>query len=132
MSAANAQTPLSILVVEDEVELRSLIVSFLREAGCAVSEAASAEEAIALMDKQVDAVITDLRLGGRLTGWDVAEACRQVRADFPVIYVSGNIVEPPRPVPGSLFFHKPYSPDEILQACHRLSGAGSSPPGTRC
>ena len=123
MSVANAHPPLAILVVEDEAMIRCLIVAHLREAGCLVTEAASADQAIAFLEKPFDAVFTDLRLGRGRNGWDVGEAFRAARADIPVIYATGNMVEPPRPVPGSRLFNKPYDVEEVVEACYSLCRA---------
>jgi CheY-like chemotaxis protein len=111
----------TILVVEDEWMLRDMVSNHLREAGWAVFEAASGEEALVKLDaSEIDVVFTDIRLNGLLNGWDVAEACRRKMADFPVIYTTGDTIEPPRNVDGSLFFSKPYDPAQIRVACELL------------
>ena len=112
-----------ILVVEDEWLLRDVVAQALRDAGWQVIEASTAEDAIALMrtgHRYIDVLFTDIQLAGRLCGWDVAEQCRAVRADFPVIYASGNAVDRSRRVAGSLFFDKPYSTADVVEACGRL------------
>jgi CheY-like chemotaxis protein len=104
-----------ILVVEDEWLVRDVVVQALRDAGWQV---------IALTrtgHHHIDVVFTDIQLAGRLCGWDVAEQCRAARADFPVIYASGNAADRSRRVAGSLFFDKPYSAADIVDACSRLS-----------
>jgi hypothetical protein len=73
----------------------------------------------------IDVVFTDIRLKGRLNGWDVGEAARAARADIAVVYTSGQPVEPPRQVKGSVFIKKPYGPDEVTQVCHGLCGKSS-------
>jgi CheY-like chemotaxis protein len=113
-----------ILVVEDEWLVRDVVVQALRDAGWQVIEASTAEDAIALTrtgHHHIDVVFTDIQLAGRLCGWDVAEQCRAARADFPVIYASGNAADRSRRVAGSLFFDKPYSAADIVDACSRLS-----------
>ena len=112
-----------ILVVEDEWLVREVIVQALRDAGWQVIEASTAEDAIALTrigHDHIDVVFTDIQLAGRLCGWDVAEQCRAARADFPVIYASGNAADRSRRVAGSLFFDKPYDVVEVVTACARL------------
>ena len=39
-----------------------------------------------------------------MSGWQVAEAVRELISDVPVIYTSGNAADPKRQVSGSLFF----------------------------
>lgn len=112
-----------ILVVEDEWLVRDVVVQALRDAGWQVIEASTAEDAIALTragHQHIDVVFTDIQLAGRLSGWDVAEQCRAARADFPVIYASGNAADRSRRVAGSLFFNKPYSTADVVDACGRL------------
>ena len=112
-----------ILVVEDEWPVREVVVQALRDAGWQVIEASTAEDAIALMrtgHRYIDVLFTDIQLAGRLCGWDVADQCRAARADFPVIYASGNAADRSRRVEGSLFFDKPYSTADVVEACGRL------------
>lgn len=115
----------TILIVEDEWLLREMVGSHLREAGWDVIEAANGEDALILLEQapHIDLVFTDIRLNGTLNGWDVGEACRRTVTDLPVIYTSGRSIEPPRRVDGSLFFEKPYEPEQIRLACERLFAA---------
>jgi CheY-like chemotaxis protein len=110
---------LTILVVEDDFLVRLTIVEFLRQADCEVVEAASGEAAIAVLQKRdgIDVVFTDIRLGGQLNGWDVAEASRATHPNIPVVYTSGAAVLPERPVSGSIFLEKPYDPAVVLATC---------------
>ena len=113
-------TPLLILVVEDDFLVRQCIVDWLRRSGHVVIEATTGEEAIALLHAQVDepinALFTDIQLGGRLNGWDVAEVSRAADPKVPVLYTSGNSSDRNRQVSNSLFFNKPYRPADILRA----------------
>ena len=104
----------TVLVVEDEWMLRDMVCNHLRESGWHVLEAASGEEALVKLHAMpVDVVFTDIRLTGSLNGWDVGEACRRKVSDLPVIYTTGYSIEPSREVEGSVFFDKPYDPNEI-------------------
>lgn len=112
------------LVVEDDVFLRSDLVGELQSDGWLVLEAASGEEALALLRAyHVDVVLTDIELGGPLNGWDVGQASRETRRELPIIYTSGNATDRSRRVRGSLFFNKPYDATKIVEACHQLSDA---------
>jgi CheY-like chemotaxis protein len=111
-----------VLVVEDEWFLRAYIADFLRDNGCTVLEAASGEEAVSLIDgkdQKLDVLFTDIRLGGELNGWDVAERFRAHRPAMRVLYASGYSIQPRRDVADSEFFDKPYLPEAILAACKR-------------
>ena len=126
--------PLVILVVEDDGPVRRAIVTLLREQGWLVFEAVTGEQAVAFLDRVhvIDLIFTDLRLGGELNGWDVGEAFYAACSELPVIYGSGDTIEPPRPVPGSLFLHKPYRFDDLLEACARLCAGRPNRGGAAC
>ena len=116
---------LSVLVLEDEFLVRLVIVDHLRDHGCRVVEAETGEEAITILtakDPAIDVLFTDIQLNGsKLSGWDVADAFRSSQPQAPVIYASGHPVQAERKVKGSLFFSKPYRPDEVLKACQSLA-----------
>jgi two-component system OmpR family response regulator len=116
--------PFHILVVEDDWVVRIAIADFLRVQGYIVAEAATGEEALALLtcdNEPVDLLFTDIQLGGRMSGWEVAEAFRTAKPHSPVVYASGHPPDERRRVSGSLFFRKPYVPDKILRACRSLA-----------
>ena len=108
-----------VLVVEDEWLLRDCIAAHLRSARWQVLEARSGESAIALLNagKHVDAVVTDIELGGTINGWSVGKSFRTKLPRIAVIYTSGNAWPSADAVPKSLFISKPYEPDAIIQAC---------------
>jgi CheY-like chemotaxis protein len=111
-----------VLVVEDEAPLRVVVVEALEDAGFQVIEAASGEEAIAKCQEPLDALFTDIRLPGKIDGWDIAEHCRASDPKLPVVYATGYSHTKPRPVPGSRFFHKPYSLERVVKAICELMG----------
>ena len=99
-----------------------VIVDYLIDNGCTVVEAGSGEEAVADMDgpnQPLDVLFTDIRLGGVLNGWDVAEIFRDRFPNVRVLYASGYAIEPRRDVEGSEFFSKPYLVEDILEASRR-------------
>jgi CheY-like chemotaxis protein len=118
---------LTILVVEDEWFVRQAIVEYLEAAACTVIEAADGETAVAILQQQdgIDAVFTDIGLGRTLTGWDVGEVARETHRDLPVVYTSGAVIMPERPVPGSVHLNKPYRPSKVVEICRSLCEARS-------
>lgn len=63
----------SVVLVDDDDFLRSLIGSFLESKGFEVHSAANAQDAIKLIAKvDPDALVLDIDLGGQLTGVDIA------------------------------------------------------------
>ena len=126
------RSTITILVVEDEVLSRLDLVETLRSASYEVLEASNAHEALGYLQngQRVDVVITDIHLGGGLTGWDVAEEFRAARSGIPIIYTSGNAVDGARKVSGSVFFGKPFRTADILKVCRGLGYAAGSEPRT--
>ncbi len=79
----------SILVVDDEAEIRRAISEGLGESGWRVAEAESADEALELLvsGQLFDTVITDVRMPGNADGVDLARVA--VRFGIEVIVISG-------------------------------------------
>jgi DNA-binding response OmpR family regulator len=112
-------------VVEDEILIRMMLVAELEDCGWAVIQADAAEAAIAFLSSHpVDVLITDIRLPGKLSGWDVADASRITKPSFPVIYASSHPDDPARRVDRSLFFDKPYNARDVATAAKGLLNEG--------
>jgi CheY-like chemotaxis protein len=125
VSHAAVSTPqrgMKILVVEDDPLVRIVAVEALLDAGYAVVEAENGSEALRHCNNGPDVLFTDIRLPGTITGWDIAEHCREKNPRMPVIYATGYSQFQPRPVPGSLFFQKPYRPEQLISAIRQLTG----------
>jgi two-component system nitrogen regulation response regulator NtrX len=80
-----------ILIVDDEQAIRETLRGILERQGYVVSEAPSAETAIALLDREAlpDAALVDLRLPDR-EGTAVLEAARTRGLPTAVIMISGH------------------------------------------
>ncbi len=115
---------LNVLVVEDDPLVRVVSVEALLDAGFEVSVATTGEEALSLCaERTADILLTDIQLPGRISGWDIAERCRDRDPQLPVIYVTGHSYTKPRPVPGGLLIPKPYHPDHLVGIVEKLSAA---------
>jgi CheY-like chemotaxis protein len=82
-----------VLVVEDEVLIRSFVADELREGGFQVVEASSADEAWAFLEsgEKIDLIFSDVHMPGSMNGLDLA---RRVQAKYPhvrFIVTSGNL-----------------------------------------
>ena len=81
----------TILVVEDQPEVRNLVVTVLRKCGYTVHCAVNGPDAIRLWQElpgTIDLLLTDIVMPG-MTGRGVAEVLLQERPDLPVLYMSG-------------------------------------------
>ena len=78
-----------VLLVDDEVLVRSSTAEMLRELGYEVVEAGSGEEALRLIELQkVEMVVTDHLMPG-ITGTDLAHRIRSRSPRLPVLIISG-------------------------------------------
>src|SRR6185312_4656140 len=79
-----------VLVVEDQERVRNFSVEALRELGYTVLDAASADDALALMDSAtpITLLFTDVVMPG-MTGKQLAERALGLRPDLKVLYTTG-------------------------------------------
>lgn len=117
-----SRSEFAVLVVEDELLLRMELVDALQDAGWNILEAATGEVALTFLDQdeKIDFLITDIRLGGAIDGWQVAERFRDIHPDGAVIYVSANPDLAARRVRDSVFLGKPVDVRMVLDTCDRL------------
>jgi len=88
-TSTRPSVPRRILVIDDELVVRSTIVDLLRASGHTVTEAADGAAGLLLLpDAPVDLVITDLGMP-EVTGWDVARAVKARTPRLPVILLTG-------------------------------------------
>jgi DNA-binding response OmpR family regulator len=123
---------LSILVIEDDQMIQSLVEDALSDGGFEPAIAASGEEAVTLLkgDKtKYRALVTDINLRGTMDGWEVAKQAREIDPEFPVIYMTGAAAEQwaSRGVPNSILLTKPFAPAQLVTAVSQLLNAGSPP-----
>jgi CheY-like chemotaxis protein len=121
-----------ILVIEDDQDIQAIVETALTEGGFEVAIAASGEEAITLMKGKVApycALITDVKLSGRLNGWEVATAAREIDPSFPIVYMTGAAADEwaSRGVPNSILLNKPFAPAQLVTAISQLLNAGGPP-----
>ncbi|MFC3051982.1 response regulator [Kordiimonas pumila] len=86
-----ALKPVTVLVVEDDVEVREVAVSVLREAGFVVFEADSSQAGLSIFaeKQEIEAVFTDVVMPGGMLGTDMVKEMRKLRPEIPVIFASG-------------------------------------------
>lgn len=132
MTEAFTERPPVILVVEDEVLIRDLIEETLKEAGFGVATAATASDAVRLLETNGEyrALITDIDLEEKHAGWAVARRARELHPDIPVLYVTGGSTNDwsANGVPGSVLIAKPFAPAQIVTAVSQLLNTGAAPP----
>jgi len=103
----------TILLVDDEDDIRDLLAMLLRRDGYAVLQAASAAEALrvaAAHAAPVDLLLTDLGLPGE-DGAALAARMAASRRGLRVLYVSGS--ERREGMDPDAFLAKPFTPDGL-------------------
>jgi CheY-like chemotaxis protein len=80
----------TILVVEDDPNVRAVTSAMLRDLGYTALEATTARAALALLDREpVDLVFTDVILPDGMSGVELANEVAKARATTPVLLTSG-------------------------------------------
>jgi CheY-like chemotaxis protein len=124
---------LSILVVEDDQLIQSVVEEALSDGGFFPNIAVSGEEALTLLsgsNSGYRALITDITLGGTIDGWQVAKHARQLDPAFPVVYITGGNADQwaVEGVPYSVLLIKPFAPAQLVTAISQLLNDTRSPP----
>ena len=104
----------------------------LSEGGFETDILSSAEEALTLFKggiKTYKALVTDVNLKGRLSGWDLARQIREIDPTFPIIYMTGVAGDQwaSHGVPNSILLQKPFAPAQIVTAVSQLLNSASPP-----
>ncbi|HEX5867302.1 MAG TPA: response regulator [Beijerinckiaceae bacterium] len=113
-----------ILVVEDDVVLRDMVVKGLQKSGYDVLSAETGEQALALLREwggRIDWLFVDIRLPGVIDGWVVGSEFTLNHPLRPVIYASAYAPDFSRQVAGSVFMRKPVRVKEIVATFQELT-----------
>jgi len=107
----------SVLVVDDDTDVRVTTALLLRRMGYRVTEATGAEEAlIALeLDSSIELLLTDVVMP-ETSGPELARKAAMVRPDLPIVYFSGYA--DPEAIVGAIplarLLRKPFRPTELV------------------
>ncbi len=85
----------TILVVEDDKNIRRVVAGFLSGLGYTVLEAGDGKTALALLEgaPEIELLLSDVVLPGGLSGPDIVAAARCQRADLKSLFMSGHIAK---------------------------------------
>ena len=128
VSDFNEDASRTIVITEDNENVRNLVSDILSEAGHEVITAANGEEAVLLISDSpdsVDLVVLDVIMPV-LGGYEAADQIREIRPDIPVIFCSGynskvqDVEDSHRNLYRSRFLPKPYSIEQLLQTINEL------------
>ena len=128
MSEVTPPTRPTVLVVDDEEDLRDIMRRMLERRGFDVLLAGDAESAIATCRDHAGTIyvlLTDLGLPGA-SGGELSQAVAGLRPGIRIVYVSGL----PKDIavtkglvgPDALLVQKPFTADQLLGALHSVLG----------
>jgi PAS domain S-box-containing protein len=121
----------TVLVVEDQEEVRKYAVAALKAKGYRAIPAENAGEALLLCERErIDLVLTDVVMP-HVGGLELAGRLEKLRPGIKVLFMSGytdKVIEPQRLMEGSAsFIQKPFSPEELAGKVRAALG----PPAAR-
>ena len=126
----DAVTQHTVLVVEDEGQVRAAVREWLEQAGYRVLEASGSSEALELVashEGPIHLMLTDIVMPG-MNGWRLTEELTMTRGDIPVIYMSGypSPVHPFERADGPTLLEKPFAPRTLLRTVRTAIDAASA------
>jgi signal transduction histidine kinase/ActR/RegA family two-component response regulator len=119
----------TILLVEDELAVRSLARDVLQGQGYTVMEARDGRHALEICELRfgaIDLLLTDVVMPG-IGGRELAARLAELRPAMPVIYMSGYtdtaVVQHGVLDPGTTFLQKPFTPDALARKIRQVLDA---------
>lgn len=113
----------AVLIVDDEPIIRMYATVLVEDAGYVAIEAATADEALAILSARDDirVLFTDVEMPGSLNGLELVEVVRETWPPIELIVTSGHVqVDPQRLPERARFFRKPYTESEVIKALRAL------------
>jgi two-component system response regulator FlrC len=121
----------SVLVVEDDAELREALLDTLRTAGIAVIAADGAERALQILQsEQIALVISDVQMPG-VNGYQLLSSIKRLRADVPVVLMTafGTVAQAVAAMREGAtdYIVKPFDAQALIDMAHRQLAARAAP-----
>jgi CheY-like chemotaxis protein len=125
----------TVLIVEDDLLVRTYVTTRLKNLGYQNLEAVNAAEAMEIADRgtKFDLLFTDVIMSGAMNGRALADAMAKRRPGLKMLFTSGYtenaIVHHGRLDPGVLLLAKPYRNADLARMVRRaLAGGEPAPP----
>lgn len=116
--------PVTVVLVDDDKDVRLITADLLEDAGFRVLQAARAEAALDILASNGDArvLITDVRMPGPMSGYDLALKARERWPTLEIMFVSGfGLPERRRLYFDCLLVSKPFNPDDFVNKVRGLA-----------
>lgn len=125
-SLPSANAGETVLVVDDELAVRMLVIDALQDLGYRAIEAADGLEGLEVLnsDRPIDLLVTDVGLPGGMNGRQLADAGRLKRPALPVLFITGYaeqaLFDESHTDPGMAVLTKPFSVAKLASRIRQL------------
>ncbi|MDR3793063.1 MAG: CHASE3 domain-containing protein [Terracidiphilus sp.] len=122
----NARLSGTVLVVDDEVDLLEVALTYLADMNLKAYKAIDGASALMALREhnEIDLMMTDIVMPGGMNGVELAQKALALRPDLKIIYSSGfpaeALAEKSMPLADGLLLHKPYQRAEFVAIIHRV------------
>jgi CheY-like chemotaxis protein len=116
----------TILLVDDDPDVRSVTSMMLSSLGYSVVEAENGDEALRKIDPAIELVLTDFAMPN-MTGAELAEIVKRDHPGLPIMFITGFADIDILDVDQQLIVQKPYKEEELARKLANVlmrSGAG--------
>ena len=118
----------TVLLVEDEADVRRLTAEMLIRQGYSVMEAASGSDALRIWEQHrggIDMLLTDIVMP-KMSGPELAKALKSERPELKVMYMSGyteDVVASHGGLEKTILLQKPFTSDALARAVRTVLDA---------
>jgi len=121
----------TVLLVEDDPDIRTLVEAALADRGLVVRAVADDRAAQRVLEReapQIGVLIADVHLGAAATGFDVAQRARKLNPRIEVVYITGRSLDVDRfGVHGGVLMPKPFDIDNLGDVVQALASDPAGP-----
>jgi CheY-like chemotaxis protein len=122
----------TVLVVDDDLDILEVAVSYLTEMGFTALQAKHAVTGLKAITEhgEIDLVVTDIVMPGGMNGVELAQRARLLRPSIKIIYPSGFpaevLAKKTTPLVEGPLLRKPYQRSDFAQMIHRVMKNGGA------
>jgi len=124
-----AERPATVLIVEDEEDVRQLAAESLEEFGYRVLLAENAPAAVSVLERDtVDLLLSDIVMPGGMSGLELADRARRLHCALPVLLTTGYAEAIDHAVarrPSIELLRKPFRPRELGAKVQQMLSAAA-------
>lgn len=115
----------TILLVDDDPQVRQVTASLLDAYGYQVIEAASGDQALGKLNEAIDLLLTDFAMPG-MNGAELARRVRQVSPQLPILFITGYADLSILDAEDQFIVQKPFRDDELAAKLHNALSRGAA------